>query len=257
MYAGINNFKELKKYDITSIRACTSGAAPLPEEVQTTFERITGGKLVEGYGLTETCSPTHVNPINGTRKIGTIGIPIPNTLAKIVDPQTGKDLPVGEVGEIAIQSPQVMVGYWQKPDETRNVMLDGCWFLTGDLGTMDEDGFFRVVDRKKDMFIVGGFNVYPREIEEVLYKHPKVLEAAVIGIPDVQRGDNIKAFIVCKPGETATTEEIMAYCRENLTRYKVPREIEFRDSLPKTMVGKILRRTLREEEVAKTRAAGQ
>ncbi len=256
MYAGINNFKELNKYDITSIRACTSGAAPLPEEVQTTFERITGGKLVEGYGLTETCSPTHVNPINGTRKIGSIGIPVPNTLAKIVDPQTGKDLPVGQVGEIAVQSPQVMMGYWQKPDETRNVMLDGCWFLTGDLGTMDEDGFFKVVDRKKDMFLVGGFNVYPREIEEVLYKHPKILEATVVGIPDVQRGDNVKAFIVLKPGETATTEEMMAYCRENLTRYKVPREIEFRDSLPKTMVGKILRRTLREEEVAKTRGVG-
>ncbi len=254
MYAAINNRPDLKKYDLTSIKSCTSGAAPLPVEVQTRFEQITGGKLVEGYGLTETCSPTHINPLSGTRKIGTIGVPLPNTLAKIVDPETGKDMPIGEVGEIAIQSPQVMVGYWNKPEETARVMLEGKWFLTGDLGKMDEDGFFTVVDRKKDMFIVGGFNVYPREIEEVLYQHPKVLEAAVIGIPDVQRGENIKAFIVLKPGETATAEEIIEYCRQNLTRYKVPREVEFRDALPKTMVGKILRRTLRDEEMAKRMA---
>ncbi len=254
MYSAINNLTDSKKFDLTSIRACTSGAAPLPEEVQVTFERITGGKLVEGYGLTETCSPTHVNPINGTRKIGTIGVPVPNTLAKIVNPETGADVPIGEVGELAIQSPQVMVGYWHRPEETRNVMLDGCWFLTGDLATVDEDGFFRIVDRKKDMFLVGGFNVYPREIEEVLYKHPKILEAAVVGIPDIQRGDNIKAFIVLKPGETATAEEMIAYCRENLTRYKVPREVEFRDALPKTLVGKVLRRTLRDEELAKRSA---
>jgi long-chain acyl-CoA synthetase len=251
MYAAINNYKDLKKFDLTSIKSCTSGAAPLPEEVQNTFERITGGKLVEGYGLTETCSPTHVNPMSGTRKIGTIGVPLPNTLSKIVDPVTGADLPVGQVGEIAIKSPQVMLGYWNKPDETAKVMLPDGYFLTGDLGTMDQDGFFRVVDRKKDMFLVGGFNVYPREIEEVLYQHPKVLEAAVVGIPDIQRGDNVKAYIVLKPGETATAEEILDFCRQNLTRYKVPREVEFRDALPKTMVGKILRRTLRDEELAK------
>jgi long-chain acyl-CoA synthetase len=251
MYAAINNYKDRSKFDLTSIQSCTSGAAPLPLEVQTTFERVTGGKLVEGYGLTETCSPTHVNPLSGTRKIGTIGTPLPNTLSKIVDPETGKDLPIGAIGEIAIQSPQVMLGYWNKPEETAKVMLEGRWFLTGDLGTMDEDGFFTVVDRKKDMFIVGGFNVYPREIEEVLYQYPKVLEAAAVGIPDIQRGENIKAYVVLKPGETATAEEIIAYCRENLTRYKVPREIEFRDALPKTMVGKILRRALRDEELAK------
>lgn len=251
MYAAINNYQDLKQFDLTSIKSCTSGAAPLPEQVQKTFERITGGKLVEGYGLTETCSPTHVNPMSGTRKIGTIGVPLPNTLAKIVDPVTGADLPIGQVGEIAIQSPQVMLGYWNKPDETARVMLPDGYFLTGDLGTMDEDGFFKVVDRKKDMFIVGGFNVYPREIEEVLYQHPKVLEAAVIGMPDIQRGENIKAYIVLKPGETATADEILDFCRQNLTRYKVPREVEFRDSLPKTIVGKILRRTLRDEELAK------
>jgi long-chain acyl-CoA synthetase len=255
MYAGINNFKDLSKYDLTSIRYCTSGAAPLPEEVQTTFERITGGNLVEGFGLTETCSPTHVNPLKGTRKIGHIGVPVPNTLSKIVDPVSGADLPIGEIGEIAIQSPQIMKGYWQKPDETAKVMLPGDFFLTGDLGTMDTDGFFKVVDRKKDMFIVGGFNVYPREIEEVLYQHPKVMEAAAVGIPDVKRGDNIKAFVVLKPGQTATSEEIIAFCRENLTRYKVLREVEFRDALPKTMVGKVLRRVLRDEELAKKAAA--
>ncbi len=251
MYAAINNYKDVGKYDLKSIESCTSGAAPLPEEVQTTFERITGGKLVEGFGLTETCSPTHINPMRGVRKIGTIGTPVPNTLSKIVDPNTGADLPIGQIGELAISSPQVMLGYWNRPEETRKVMLDGCWFLTGDLATQDEDGFFRIVDRKKDMFLVGGFNVYPREIEEVLYQHPKVMEAAVVGIPDVKRGDNIKAYIVLKPGETATSDEIIAYCYENLTRYKVPREIEFRDNLPRTMVGKILRRALRDEELAK------
>jgi long-chain acyl-CoA synthetase len=251
MYAAINNFKDLHKYDLKSIKSCTSGAAALPEEVQTTFERITGGKLVEGYGLTETCSPVLVNPMSGVRKIGTIGVPLPNTLAKIVHPETGADLPIGEIGEIAINSPQVMLGYWNKPAETKQAMLPGDFFLTGDLGKRDEDGFFTVVDRKKDMFIVGGFNVYPREIEEVLYQHPKIMEAAVVGIPDVQRGDNVKAYVVLKPGQTATADEIIAYCRQNLTRYKVPREVEFRDSLPKTMVGKILRRTLRDEALAK------
>ena len=254
MYSAINNFGNLKKYDLTSIKWCTSGAAPLPEQVQTTFERITGGKLVEGYGLTETCSPTHVNPVRGTRKIGTIGVPLPNTLSKIVHPETGADLPVGEIGEIAINSPQVMVGYWNAPEETAKVMLPGGFFLTGDLGTVDEDGFFTVVDRKKDMFIVGGFNVYPREIEEVLYQHPKVMDAGVVGIPDVQRGDNVKAYIVLKPGEQATAEEVIEFCRQNLTRYKVPREVEFRESLPKTAVGKILRRALRDEELAKRAA---
>ena len=251
MYAAINNYKDIGKYDLKSINSCTSGAAPLPEEVQTTFERITGGKLVEGYGLTETCSPVNVNPMSGTRKIGTIGVPLPNTVSKIVDPETGVDLPMGQIGEIAIQSPQVMLGYWNKPEETAKVMLPGGFFLTGDLGTMDEDGFFKVVDRKKDMCIVGGFNVYPREIEEVLYQHPKVMEATAVGIPDLQRGENIKAYIVLKPGETATPDEIIEFCRKNLTRYKVPREVEFRDTLPKTLVGKILRRALRDEELSK------
>ena len=182
-------------------------------------------------------------------------MPLPNTLSKIVDPVSGADLPMGQVGEIAINSPQVMLGYWKRQDETAKVMLPGDFFLTGDLGTMDEDGFFKVVDRKKDMFIVGGFNVYPREIEEVLYQHPKMLEAAVVGIPDIQRGDNVKAYIVLKPGTQRRPKKSSSICRKNLTRYKVPREIEFRDALPKTIVGKILRRMLRDEELVKKKAS--
>jgi long-chain acyl-CoA synthetase len=254
LYAAINSHADLRKYDLTSITTCTSGAAPLPEQVQTTFEHLTGGRLVEGFGLTETCAASIVNPMKGARKIGSIGVPMPNTLAKIVDAQTGTDLPVGQVGEIAISGPQVMAGYWNNPGETAKVMRPDGFFLTGDLGTMDEDGFFKVVDRKKDMFIVGGFNVYPREIEEVLSLHPKVMDAAVVGIPDVQRGHNVKAYVVLKPGQQATAAEVTDYCRRNLTRYKVPREVEFRDAIPKTMVGKVLRRALRDEEVAKRAA---
>ncbi len=251
LYAGINNSPETKKYDLTSIKSCISGGAPLPLEVQTEFERLTGGNLIEGFGLTETCSPVIANPLMGTRKIGTIGVPMPNTLAKIVNPESGEDVPIGEIGEIAIHSPQVMKGYWNKPDETAQAIRPDGFFLTGDLGTMDPDGFFTVVDRKMDMFLVGGFNVYPREIEEVLYLHPKVMDAAVVGIPDVKRGDNIKAFVVLRTGVEATEEEIVEYCRQHLTRYKVPRAVEFRPILPKTTVGKILRRTLRDEELAK------
>ncbi|MGB8647972.1 MAG: long-chain fatty acid--CoA ligase [Anaerolineae bacterium] len=250
LYASINNSPELSKFDLSSIRNCLSGGAPLPHEVQIEFERITGGQLVEGFGLTETCSPVIANPLKGTRKIGTIGVPMPNTLAKLVDPDSGADLPPGQLGEIAIQSPQVMKGYWNRPDETAQAIRPDGFFLTGDLGTLDEDGFFTVVDRKKDMFLVGGFNVYPREIEEVLYQNPKVLEAAVVGIPDVKRGENIKAFVVLKPGEQATPDEMIEYCRQHLTRYKVPREVEFRAALPKSLVGKILRRTLRDQELA-------
>ncbi|MGE5141040.1 MAG: long-chain-fatty-acid--CoA ligase [Rudaea sp.] len=253
MYAAINNSPDVDKFNLTSLKSCTSAAAPLPYEVQVTFERLTGGNLVEGYGLTETCSPTHVNPRTNARKIGTIGLPLPNTDSKIVDPVSGADLPVGEIGEIAIRTPQLMKGYWNKPEETAEVIRPDGYFLTGDLGTMDEDGFFTVVDRKKDMFIVGGFNVYPREVEEVLYTHPKVLEAAVVGIPDIARGDNIKAFVMLKPGETATEQEMIEYCRARLTRYKVPRAVEFRSTLPKTLVGKILRRTLRDQELAKAK----
>jgi len=251
MYVAINTHPRVKEFDLSSIIACLSGAAPLPVEVQQRFQELTGGKLVEGFGLTESGPVTHANPVYGLNKIGTIGIPIPDTEAKIVDVETGtQEMPIGEAGELIVRGPQTMKGYWNRPDETAQTLRDG-WLYTGDIATMDEDGYFTIVDRKKDMIIAGGFNIYPREVEEVLYKHPKVQKAAVIGIPDPYRGETVKAYVVLKAGETATEEEIIAFCRDNLARYKVPTAVEFRSSLPETMVGKILRRALREEEMKK------
>ena len=247
MYIAINNYPEVKKYDLRSIRACISGGAALPVEVQREFEQITGGRLVEGYGLSEASPVTHVTPIYGLRKEGAIGVPFPNTEAKIVDLKTSEDLPVGEIGELAIRGPQVMQEYWNKPEETQGTLRDG-WLLTGDLAKMDEDGYFYIVDRKKDIIIASGFNIYPREIEEVLFQHPKVAEAAVIGIPDEYRGEVVKAYVVLKEGETATTEEIIDFCRDKLARFKIPKVMEFRQELPKSMIGKVLRRVLMEEE---------
>jgi long-chain acyl-CoA synthetase len=249
MYNAINNYPNIKDYDLTSIKACISGAAPLPIEVKKKFEEITGGKLVEGYGLSETSPVTHANPMNGVNKEGSIGLPIPDTLAVVVDDE-GKILPVGEVGEIAIKGPQVMKGYYKMEEETRNTLING-WLLTGDIGRMDEDGYFYIVDRKKDMIIAGGYNIYPREVEEVLYEHPDILEAAVIGVPDPKRGETVKAFVVLKEGSKVTAEEIEKFCRERLAAYKVPRIVEFRRELPKTSVGKVLRRVLKEEELKK------
>jgi long-chain acyl-CoA synthetase len=253
MYVAINNYPEISKFDVSSISSCISGAAGLPVEVQEKFQAITGGRLVEGYGLSEASPVTHANPVFGQNKIGTIGLPFPDTEAKVVDVETGeKDLPPGEVGELVIKGPQVMKGYWNRPDETANSLRKG-WLHTGDIATMDQDGYFQIVDRKKDMILgAGGYNIYPREVEDVLYQHPKVLEVAVAGIPvGVERGERVKAYIVLKPGQTATEEEMIAFCRENMARYKVPKFIEFRESLPKTMVGKILRRVLVEEEKKK------
>jgi long-chain acyl-CoA synthetase len=256
MYVAINEYPEISKFDVSSIKACISGAAGLPVEVQEKFEAITGGKLVEGYGLSEASPVTHANPVFGQNKIGTIGLPFPDTEAKVVDVETGeKDLPPGEVGELVIKGPQVMKGYWNRPEETANALRKG-WLHTGDIARIDEDGYFQIVDRKKDMILgAGGYNIYPREVEDVLYQHPKVLEAAVAGIPvGVEKGERVKAYIVLKPGETATEEEMIAFCRENMARYKVPKFIEFRESLPKTMVGKILRRVLVEEDKKKLSA---
>ncbi len=252
MYVAINNYPEIDKFDVSSIKACISGAAPLPVEVQQKFQQLTGGRLVEGYGLSEATPVTHANPIFGENRIGTIGLPFPNTLARIMDTETGTEaLPPGEVGELAVQGPQVMKGYWQMPTETSNV-LRGGWLYTGDIARMDGDGYFQIVDRKKDMILgAGGFNIYPREIEEVLYQHPKVKECAAVGVPVEGKGERVKAFIVLKEGETATKEEIIEFCRENLTPYKVPKFVEFRDELPMTMVGKVLRRVLLEEEKKK------
>lgn len=250
MYIGLLNHPEIGKYDLSSIKACLSGSAPLPVEVQEKFEAITGGKLVEGYGLTETSPVTHVNFIWGNRVKGSIGVPWPDTDAVILRSSDGTILPPGEIGEIAIKGPQVMKGYWNRPEDTAMTFIDG-WFLTGDLGYMDENGYFYVVDRKKDMIIAGGFNIYPREVEEVLYEHDAVQECVVAGIPDPYRGETVKAFIVLKEGKSVTEEELDKYCRQNLAAFKVPRYYEFRKELPKTAVGKILRRTLVEEEKQK------
>lgn len=207
---------------------------------------------MEGYGLTEASPVTHSNPIYGLRKVGSIGVPWPDTDARIVD-EEGNDVPVGEVGELIIRGPQVMKGYWNRPEETANTLRDG-WLYTGDMAKMDEDGYFYIVDRKKDMIIAGGFNIYPREVEDVLFEHPAVKEAAVVGVPDPYRGETVKAFIVLKDGHTVTEAELDKFCRENLAAYKVPRIYEFRTELPKTMVGKVLRRQLQEEERAKAQA---
>jgi long-chain acyl-CoA synthetase len=251
MYTACLNFPELGKYNLKSIKACLSGAAPMPVEVQNKFQELTGAHLVEGYGLSEASPVTHDNPLFGDNRIGTIGVPFPDTDAKIVDVETGeKELPPGEPGELIVKGPQVMKGYWNKPEETRNTLRNG-WLYTGDIATVDADGYFRIVDRKKDMIIAGGYNVYPRDVEEVLYQHPKILEAAVAGIADPHRGETVKAYVVLKPGETATAEEIIAFCRERLAAFKSPKLVEFRESLPKTIVGKILRRQLVAEDQAK------
>lgn len=248
MYISLINYPDVHKYDLSSISVCVSGAAALPLEVQEKFEQLTGGRLIEGYGLTETSPITHANNIWGTRKAGSIGIPFPDTEAKIVDPHTGEPLPVGEIGEIVIKGPQVMKGYWNNPVETERTMKDG-WFYTGDLGRVDGDGFFYILDRRKDLIIAGGYNIYPREIEEVLFEHPDVEEAVVAGLVDPYRGETVKAFIVLKDGASVSEEELRAFCKERLAVYKVPRSFEFRDSLPKTLVGKILRRKLIEDEM--------
>ncbi|MDQ0256450.1 long-chain acyl-CoA synthetase [Evansella vedderi] len=257
MYIGLLNHPDIKKRDLSSIKACISGSAPLPLEVQNQFEQITGGRLVEGYGLTETSPVAVSNLIWEHRKTGSIGIPWPDTDVSILSAETGDIAKPGEIGELMIKGPQVMKGYWNRPEETQATFKDG-WFLTGDMGYMDEDGFFYIVDRKKDMIIAGGFNIYPREIEEVLYEHEDIQEACVIGVPDPYRGETVKAFIVPKEGRTISEKELEEFCRKHLAAYKIPRLYEFRKELPKTMVGKILRRVLVEEEKKKiTEAANQ
>lgn len=252
MFVGFNNFPGNEKYDLSSLRFAASGAAPLPPEVQERFQEITGGKMVEAYGLTETSPVATMDPVDKPRP-HSIGVPFPDTDVRIVDLEAGeKELPVGDIGEIIIKGPQVMKGYWKLPTETANALRLGPdgepgWFFSGDIGFMDEDGYFHISDRKKDMIIAGGYNVYPADVEAVLFENTKILEAAVIGTPDEHRGETVKAFVVLKDGETATEEEIIAFCRERMAVYRVPRVIEFRDDLPKSMVGKVLRRELREE----------
>ncbi len=245
MYVAFNNTPNVERYGFKSLRVCMSGGAPLPIEVREKFEKLTGGKLVEGYGLTESSPVTHTNPPEDVPRSGSIGLPIPDTEVRIVDIETGtRDLPVGEAGEIIIRGPQVMKGYWKKPDETARVLRDG-WLYTGDIAKKDADGYYYIVDRKKDLIIAGGYNIYPREVEEVLFEHPKIKEAVVVGVPDQYRGETVKAFIVLHDSQTTTPEEIQAFCRKRLAAYKVPRMVVFRDSLPKSGVGKYLRRELR------------
>ena len=250
IYIALLNHPELGKYDLSSIDSCISGSAALPVEIQQQFEDITGGKLVEGYGLTEASPVTHANFLWGHRVKGSIGVPWPDTDAVILSLENGEIVPPGEIGEIAIKGPQIMKGYWNNPQETEQTFRDD-WLLTGDLGYMDEKGYFYIVDRKKDMIIAGGFNVYPREIEEVLYEHPAILEVVVAGIPDPYRGETVKAYIILKEGALVSEAELDQFSRTHLASYKVPRVYEFRTELPKTIIGKVLRRVLIEEEKGK------
>ncbi len=254
LFTAILNHPEVGEVGLDKVALLNSGSAPLPIE---TINRVTalGISLTEGFGLSEATPVTHSTPILGIKKPGSIGIPFPDTDSKIVDiDDWTKELPVGSEGELIIKGPQVMLGYWEKPEETAKTLKDG-WLLTGDIGRVDEDGYFYIVDRKKDMIIAGGYNIYPREVDEVLFAHPKVLEAVTVGIPHEYRGETVKAFVVAQPGETLTAEELVDYCKKNLAAYKVPKLVEFRDELPKTAVGKILRKVLRAEEMEKAKQA--
>ncbi|MGZ5128112.1 MAG: long-chain-fatty-acid--CoA ligase [Actinomycetota bacterium] len=259
MYIALNEDPRTPTHDLKSLKACISGAAPLPMAVAKRFEAITdGAKVVEGYGLTE-CSPvTHANPLMGERREGSIGMPLPDTDVKLTDlDEPDRIVPQGDRGEMCIKGPQVMLGYWNRPDESAMVIRDG-WLHTGDVAVMSPDGYFTIVDRIKDMIIVSGFNVYPTEVEAVLYHHPKILKCAVAGVPDATTGERVKAYIVLREGESATAEEITAWCRDpeqGLTGYRVPKDIEFRDSLPETLIGKVLRRALQDEERHRAAAA--
>jgi long-chain acyl-CoA synthetase len=251
LYNAINNHPDVKagKYDLSSIKACISGSAALMKDTKETFEALTGGKVFEGYGMSETPTATHCNPLNGVNKIGSVGMPLPDVEIKLISLDDGEtELQQGEIGEVVVHGPQVMKGYHNMPTETANSLRqlkDGkTWLFTGDIARMDEDGYFYIVDRKKELIKPGGFQVWPREVEEAISGHPKVLEVGVGGIPDPQRGETVKAWVVVKPGEELSEAELKAYCKEHLAPYKVPTHYEFRSELPKTTVGKILRREL-------------
>ena len=254
MYNAIVNHEDVEKYDVQSIRYCISGGAPLPLEVQERFARISGGLLVEGYGMTECTAAAVANPLGGVVKNGTIGTPMPSTEIRIVslgedDTEVGEDVVTGDRGELLLRGPHVMREYWRNPEETAATLDSEGWLHTGDIAVADEDGYLTLVDRKKDLIIVGGFNVVPREVEEVLYKHDSVLEAAVAGLPDAHSGEIVKAYVVAKPGKTLTAEQVLEHCRQELAPYKVPKEVAFKEELPKTLVGKILRRALVEADM--------
>lgn len=251
MYAALGNHKKTHHYDLSSIRACISGGAPLVESVKQRFVDLTGAKLVEGYGLSEAAPVTHANPINGLNKVGSIGLPMPDTECRVVDLENGdKTVPVGEEGELIVRAPQVMQGYWRKPELTDEAIRDG-WLYTGDVVTMDDEGYFHVVDRKKDIIIVKGFNVSPTEVERVICTHPKIEDAAVVGIPHAYRGEEIKAFAVLRKDEHLAEAELIHYLKERMAAFKCPRSVEFVESLPKNVMGKLLRRLLLEGELKK------
>lgn len=246
MFVQLSNLPKIERYDFSSLRGIFVGAAPLTRAIKDEFERKTKGRMIEGYGLTEAVAPVTANPYHGLHKIGSIGLPFPDVDVRIVSLDDGHDLPPGELGEIVLRSPSMMLGYYKNPEETKKAIVDG-WLYTGDIGYMDQDGYFYITDRKKDLIIVSGFNVFPREIDELICQHPKVKEGITIGIPDSRKGERIRVYIVLKEGEYATPEEFIAYFKDRLTPYKVPSEVEFRTELPKSMIGKILRRALREE----------
>jgi long-chain acyl-CoA synthetase len=245
LFNAMINHPAIKKYSLNSVKACLSAAAPLPLETIRGFEAVTGILISEAYGLTETAPCTHAIPLGGKVKPGCIGLPIPSTDAKLIDidDPDREIFTFGEPGELCVKGPQVMKGYHNRPEETAAAFKDG-WFLTGDIATVDEEGYFTIVDRKKDMIISGGFNIYPRDVDEVLFAHPKILEACVIGVPDRHFGESVKAYVVLKPDQSVTEQEIIDYCRERMANYKAPKSVEFIDSLPKSAIGKILRKGL-------------
>lgn len=252
IYVGILDHENFSQTDFSCINGCISGAAPLALETIREWEEKVGASIVEVYGLSESSPLSHANPFKGVRKVGSVGVPVPDMDCRVVDLETGTiDMAVGESGEIILAGPQVTSGYYQKPEETADAIRDG-WFYTGDIGYMDEDGYLFIVDRKKDMIIAGGYNIYPRDIDEVLFEHPKILEACAVGIKDTYRGETVKAFVVMKPGESITENEVMDFCKSKLATYKVPKQVEFIDVLPKSTVGKILRRKLKEMEESKS-----
>lgn len=257
MFNAINNFPGIEKIDVSSVKCCFSGSAPLPREVLERFEELTGAKIAEGFGMSETSPVTHANPIGGERKIGSVGVPVPDTDVRIADPENGyATVPPGTEGELLIRGPQVMQGYWHQSEETSRVLRNG-WLHTGDLAVMDEDGYFKIVGRTKDMINCSGFKVYPDEVDHVLMAHDAVLETATIGIPCPKRGETVKSFVVLRSDHAVTAENLQTYCRDHLASYKVPREIEFLTELPKSAVLKILRRELRAREEEKLRQPSQ
>jgi long-chain acyl-CoA synthetase len=254
MYAAMIACKQLEQYDLSSLKFCLSGGAPLPIQLKRDFEALTACKLVEGYGLTECAPVVTVNPLFGTYKERSVGLPLPGTIVEItaLDDPT-RLLPLGATGEICVRGPQVMLGYWRRPDETANTMMGGR-LHTGDIGYMDEEGYTFITDRAKDLILVGGYNVYPRMVEEAILQHPLVADVTVCGIPDEYRGETIKAFIVLKEGQRLTLGELRAFLKDKLAPFEMPRAIAFRDSLPRTLMGKVSRKELVAEELAKRQA---